>query len=223
MVSFYNPRGATTNQKWDRIYKPEILFGLYNLKRSSVFEETFSNKLGEKVILCPTQENIELLYEENNKINDWRYTYQWMTLKDPDGNDKKFFVKYMAVDDTEGPDDNKVSQGYTYIVPLMRISEMYLTVAECTGDVVEAYNCIDKVRAARGVGGADQALEVMTHVEAEFRREFIGEGQLFWFYKRHNRAEIPSGKNYSEMLSMEKSFYLLVCLRQRKTKEESNE
>lgn len=205
---FITREAATTNLKWDRVYKSEILFGLYNLKRESVFEENFSNKLGEKVILCPTQDNIDLLYEENSKINDWRYTYHWMTLKDTEGNDKKFFVKYMAVDDTEGPDDNKVSQGYSYIVPLMRISEMYLIAAECTKDVTEAYAYINKVRAARGITGADQALGVMANVEAEFRREFIGEGQLFWFYKRQNRAEIPSGRNYSEKVNMEKSFYL---------------
>ena len=78
------------------MYKTEILFGLYNLKRSDVYESTFSNKLGEKVILRPTDANIESLYEEDTRVNDWRYTEQWMTLKDPDGNEKKHFVKYMA-------------------------------------------------------------------------------------------------------------------------------
>ena len=97
---FVTRAAATTLSKWDRVYKTEILFGVYNLKRSDVYESTFANKLGEKVILRPTDANIENMYEEDTRMNDWRYTEQWMTLKDPDGNEKKHFVKYMAVDDT---------------------------------------------------------------------------------------------------------------------------
>jgi len=205
---FVTRAAATTLSKWDRVYKTEILFGLYNLKRSDVYESTFSNKLGEKVILRPTEVNIENLYEEDTRVNDWRYTEQWMTLKDPDGNEKKHFVKYMAVDDTEGPEDNKVSQGYTYLMPVMRISEMYLIVAECSNDEAEAFDHLNRLRAARGVAKANQALGLMNLVEAEFRREFIGEGQLFWFYKRQNRTQIPSSKDFNNMITMEKSFYL---------------
>ena len=205
---FVTRAAATTLSKWDRVYKTEILFGLYNLKRADVYESTFSNKLGEKVILRPTDANIENLYEENTRMNDWRYTEQWMTLKDPDGNEKKHFVKYMAVDDTEGPDDNKVSQGYTYLMPVMRISEMYLIVAECSNNEVEAFDHLNRLRAARGVAKVNQTLGLMDLVEAEFRREFIGEGQLFWFYKRQNRAQIPSSKDLNNMITMEKSFYL---------------
>ena len=35
-----------------------------------------------------------------------------------------------------------------------------------------------------------------------------GEGQLFWFYKRQNRTQIPSSKDFNNMITMEKSFYL---------------
>ena len=139
---------ATTPAKQDRIYQSEILFGLYNLKRGTIFDNTFSNKMGNNVVLRPSSDNIEALYEDNTKLNDWRYTEQWMTLKDPDGNEQKYFVKYMPVDDT---DASGVSQGYTYIVPIMRISEMYLIVAECETDETEAFSYLNKLRAARGI------------------------------------------------------------------------
>ena len=139
-------------------------------------------------------------------MNDWRYTEQWMTLKDPDGNEKKHFVKYMAVDDTEGPEDNKVSQGYTYLMPVMRISEMYLIVAECSNDETGAFDHLNRLRAARGVAKANQALGLMNLVEAEFRREFIERDNCSGFYKRQNRRKYL--QNLNNMITMEKSFYL---------------
>ena len=93
-------------------------------------------------------------------------------------------------------------------MPVMRISEMYLIVAECSNDEAEAFDHLNRLRAARGVAKANQALGLMNLVEAEFRREFIGEGQLFWFYKRQNRTQIPSSKDLNNMITMEKSFYL---------------
>ena len=196
---------ATTPTKQDRIYQSEILFGLYNLKRGTIFDNAFSNKMGNTVVLRPSSENIEALYEDDTRLNDWRYSEQWMTLKDPDGNDQKYFVKYMSVDDT---DADGVSQGYTYIVPIMRISEMYLIVAECDTDETEAFDYLNKLRAARGIAMANPGLGRQKLVEAEFRREFVGEGQLFWFYKRLNQTEIPSCKNFNEMVAMQESYYL---------------
>lgn len=196
---------ATTPMKQDRIYQSEILFGLYNLKRGTIFDNTFSNKMGNNVVLRPSSDNIEALYEDNTKLNDWRYTEQWMTLKDPDGNEQKYFVKYMPIDDTN---TDGVSQGYTYIVPIMRISEMYLIVAECETDETEAFSYLNKLRAARGIAMVEPGPDRQKLVEAEFRREFIGEGQLFWFYKRLNLTEIPSCTNFNEMVAMQESYYL---------------
>jgi len=93
-------------------------------------------------------------------------------------------------------------------MPVMRISEMHLIVAECSNDEEEAFDHLNRLRAARGVAKANQALGLMNLVEAEFRREFIGEGQLFWFYKRQNRTQIPSSKDFNNMIEMEQSFYL---------------
>lgn len=203
---FVTRADASTASKWDRIYQTEILFGMYNLKRNAnVYQTSFTNSLGPKVILAPTKENIDALYEEDTRVVDWRYNYQWSPFKDPEGEDKTYFVKYMSVDDT---DDNGVSRGYTYIMPLMRISEMHLVIAECTGDTEEAYDHLDRVREGRGVGRANRELDIMHHVEAEFRREFIGEGQLFWFYKRQNRTAIPSCRDYTKTVAMEESYYL---------------
>ena len=37
----------------------------------------------------------------------------------------------------------------------------------------------------------------------EYKREFVGEGQLFWLYKRKGKSEIASGEKLAEVISME--------------------
>ena len=64
------------------------------------------------------------------------------------------------------------------------------------------------IRAARNIRNVPDDADLMTYVEKEYRKEFIGEGQLFWMYKRQNKTQIPSGKTVGEMIEMEKSFYL---------------
>ena len=85
---------------------------------------------------------------------------------------------------------------------------IFPTTMELTAWFTPAPTTTRRLRAARGVAKANQALGLMNLVEAEFRREFIGEGQLFWFYKRQNRTQIPSSKDFNNMITMEKSFYL---------------
>ena len=73
------------------------------------------------------------------------------------------------------------------LMPLLRLPEMYYIVAECTDDLDEAAEVLDIVRSTRGLsdlnpfnGGADK----QTAIEKEYRKEFYGEGQLWYFYKR---------------------------------------
>ena len=76
-----------------------------------------------------------------------------------------------------------------------------------SGDVLGALN---EVRRHRGIGdlGTGDLENFNSLLVSEFRKEIIGEGQLFWFYKRQNRTQIPSSKDLNNMITMEKSFYL---------------
>ena len=90
------------------------------------------------------------------------------------------------------------------IMPLIRLSEMYYIAAECTTDAGESADLINTVRHARSIPesldiqatnaydapdvrpGYDSSKSVrINELMKEYRKEFYGEGQLFYFYKRH--------------------------------------
>ena len=71
-------------------------------------------------------------------------------------------------------------------VVLIRLAEMYYVLAECAADAQTAAGYLNEVREARGVDptGLTEAMR-LNEIEKEYRKEFYGEGQLFFFYKRH--------------------------------------
>lgn len=82
------------------------------------------------------------------------------------------------------------------MIPLIRLSEMYLILIENL-PWEDALSYFNTYRQARGMGvgitfNDDPAK--MTRVEKEYRKEFYAEGQMFFYYKRHNTTSwtIPS-------------------------------
>lgn len=73
-------------------------------------------------------------------------------------------------------------------IPLLKIGEMYLIAAEASGDP----SYLQTLRVKRGYHNAvvDKA-NLMQELRAEYQREFYAEGQLFFYYKRMNLAQIP--------------------------------
>lgn len=71
-------------------------------------------------------------------------------------------------------------------IVLMRLAEMYYILAECAPDASTAAGYLNKVREARGIDAVTFSEETrLNEIEKEYRKEFYGEGQLFFFYKRH--------------------------------------
>jgi hypothetical protein len=72
-------------------------------------------------------------------------------------------------------------------MPLIRLAEMYYIMSETEPSLAEATQWINQIRSARAVLPlpvfASEA-EKMHHIELEYRKEFYGEGQLWYFYKR---------------------------------------
>lgn len=85
-------------------------------------------------------------------------------------------------------------------MPLIRKSEMYYIAAECllaTGKDADRLLAIDRlniVREKRGMSvlGNDLTVaSVQNEITKEYQREFINEGQLFYYYKRLGFEKIP--------------------------------
>ena len=71
------------------------------------------------------------------------------------------------------------------VIPLLRLSEMYLIVME-TGTLAEANQLYVPYMLARNevVSGNLTQAQLDELIEGEYRREFFAEGQMFYYYKR---------------------------------------
>jgi len=80
---------------------------------------------------------------------------------------------------------------YKQVMPMLRLSEMYLIAME-TGTVAQANSLFRDYRIARDVQPFELSSrrEILQEIEAEYRREFFAEGQMFAFYKRFRKSSL---------------------------------
>ena len=91
---------------------------------------------------------------------------------------------------------------------MIRISEMFYIVAETTDDETEARTCLNLVRRNRGLVAFEdtEMVDIQQVLKEEYMKEFFGEGQLFFYYKRLNVSSIPAGDD-SGMITMDEVKY----------------
>lgn len=173
-----------TNEKTaDLSFSTEHLFALNVVTLGNRAEKYFS---GSNSIFAVEETTLLDYY---GSAQDYRYLYQFKTGTGLN-NTLRYLKKY---DQLDGEGSTAWSASYRNKMPLLRLSEMYYILAECryhtSGDALGALN---EVRRHRGI--ADLSEADMVSFDAvlltEFRKEIIGEGQLFFHYKRLNSATI---------------------------------
>lgn len=98
------------------------------------------------------------------------------------------------------------SSGFPYnTIPLLKMSEVYLNAAECyvklgnTDKAIEYLNLLKEKRNIQPSYYLDSDDDLSEAITLEYRKEFIQEGQLFFFYKRLNLQNIPGlGKDLTD-------------------------
>ena len=89
-------------------------------------------------------------------------------------------------------------------MPIIKLSEMYFILAECANQSGnDALTYINPVLTARGISPLTSYSDFRTLMTNEFRKEFLAEGQLFYYYKRINQERI---QNSAENLVTTKSY-----------------
>jgi hypothetical protein len=174
---FINP-DPTKN---DRILYKELLFSW----SIPTMKDTLIKQFGSKEnSLHMTNDMGNLIYETTGVgAGDLRFK-QWFTP-----NVSLYFAKY-----NRDPNSNLDS----LVAPALRLSEMYYIAAESSYDIdpVKAVSYVDTVRAARGVDPlqVSSPADFTTALIREARKEFVGEGQIFYMYKRLNMGIVgPTG------------------------------
>ena len=117
------------------------------------------------------------------------------------GKTQKTFFKYEDV-----TDKTKV---FRLQIPMFKLSEMYLIAAETSTVPATGISYLNTLRFNRGLGNLATTAVLATEVTKEYRKEFIGEGQLFFYYKRINSANIPNGAAASGNLTMNATQYVV--------------
>ncbi|WP_439183866.1 RagB/SusD family nutrient uptake outer membrane protein [Carboxylicivirga taeanensis] len=158
----------------DVLFSDEHLFSLRNYKIPDYSAALHLN------VVTPTSTSMAKLrmpgylygiYDGNNddiRLNNW-YSM-----------DKQYLMKYLK--------ENR--ETFSPKVPLLKLAEMYFIAAEGWWhvDKSKSMTYINELRDSRIVNNSHWNYITEDDLLAEMRREFIGEGQLFFIYKRLNHA-----------------------------------
>lgn len=178
----------------DKIFSTEVLFALQNLNRESLFSGLFNGELlSYKEVLIPKDEVIDWNYEE--------YDYRRISsLQNPviyGSSTYRVFSKYMGKD----------SLMYQ-MIPMIRMSEVYYIAAETAEDKESATMYITEVLKHRGADTDGEEMDEYL-LRDEYYREFFGEGQLFFFYKRKKKEAIAGSVSGGTDVKVSLSSYTL--------------
>lgn len=185
----------------DKVFSTEVLFGLQNIRRRDVFTSLFdARSLNEVNALSPLEDIVNYVYFYNER-HDYRYIANLQSTVLQGNTSYKLFEKYG--DNT----DSLKNQ----IIPMIRMSEVYYIAAECDPDKTAGLARFHTVRANRGIapGQWDSYDFPDPLLKTEYIREFWGEGQLFFFYKRKKMESIQSATHEFENITMSMSNYVL--------------
>jgi hypothetical protein len=207
--------------KPDKLFSSEVFFAIYNVNRAQTFSNLFSSAIRPLTgrLTFPgtnfTDSKIATFYDDDN---DWRR--EMWEIAEPTEQEMKeaaennteatsslFLTKYQEV----SYDANLTgTEMYRYMVPLIRLSEVYLIAAEGAPTREEALGYINTVRAHRSCRNLEgDNFDLQETITAEFAREVIGEGQLFYYYKRLGMEQMISGTAASGTYGMVLSNYVM--------------
>lgn len=108
----------------------------------------------------------------------------------------------------------------SYCYPIMKSSEIFLILAETAGaNGEDGFIYLNELRSARGLAAFPLTKETSNleeEIEREYRKEFIGEGQLFYYYKRKNFNAFE-GNNLRKVTDLNYRSYVLPIPEDEKT------
>jgi len=162
----------------DRLFSTESFMGIYVRTMRNIFTFNFNPENANLTLLQP-RANFVSTQLFANETSDYRFQSQWQQSSTV-GYSGEILVKYKGITD----DENKLFYG-TFI-PLIRLSEMYLIAAECEPNLTDGNNWLNQHRIRRGLPETTvaNATALTNSLKLEYLREFYGEGQIFYMYKR---------------------------------------
>ncbi|MGV3767736.1 MAG: RagB/SusD family nutrient uptake outer membrane protein [Chitinophagaceae bacterium] len=181
----------------DRVFSSELILGLFNINLYNTNRSIFAPEVTDANILAPNDTRLKAIFENNE--NDYRYNPMW-ALPSTGAKSYKTFYKY-----TDVP---AIDSSFRFKMPLIRKSELYYIAAECETDPVAAKQYLNTVRYNRGLVDVSASANINTELQKEYQKEFWGEGQLFYFYKRRKVTSVPNSASTSGNVTMNAAKYV---------------
>ncbi len=196
------PYWGLYNTYSNKILFGEFIFGLNVYELDKVIDQNFNSNpdIGNPVQhVYLTEDSFDALYEKSEGgSTDFRGSDgAWATKRQSNRN-----YRYSRKYEQGGYSDEEDGKN---MVPLIRLPEMYYIVAECEKDREKSAEALNTVRWSRGISyddeirgddaydgldtreGYDNAKTVrINEIMKEYRKEFLGEGLLFYYYKHQN-------------------------------------
>ena len=170
--------GRLTAATPDRVFSSEILFGLQNLQRNNLYTSLFDgSNLKLSNLLAPRTDVVKQIFE-NDQV-DYRYSSALKNQVEISGTQYSVFNKYQGESS-----DSLCNQ----LIPMLRVSEAYLIAAELSSATADRLAYLNEFRNHRGIRSQDFADDY--DIKIERRKEFWGEGQLWFWYKRRQMTSI---------------------------------
>lgn len=159
----------------------EQLFALNNINLSTLADSYFNEESNSTNFSLNSETLLE--YYNRNTV-DYRYLYQFKNGTQGEFIDNRYLTKYNPSESDDTYYTNKMS--------LIRIGEMYLIASECNYRINNTgLDELNELRVARNLMPLESLpTDYYDELIKEYRRELIGEGQLFFLYKRFNLASI---------------------------------
>ena len=202
VIDNYYTKGveATTNVRWmtDADYNSYPAMALEQIFALNINSEKFTSLTAAYLKTAYADTDYDVYYISNadtyaiyeNSNTDYRYT---KLLQSQLNGTRVGFVS-LKLHQSDG-----AQQIYSNRIPLVRMPEMYYIAAEChlaNNNVKEALDLLTVVRNQRGVYeelDATMSVEAaMEEIKKEYRKEFLLEGVMFYYYKRTGADVLPN-------------------------------
>lgn len=183
---------TTDENARNRMFTQELLFGVYATNLADRYDDDFT-RIFVKSNSNYTAKSWPDIFEVSKPGYSGDYRYAYLTSLSPDGYNR-YSSKWRQ------PAGNALVSEVANTIPLIRLSEAYYIAAEAafelSGKVADGVGYLNTVRTKRNIMEELPATltpdEFREEIYKEYAKEFIAEGQLFFYYKRMNVSSIPN-------------------------------
>ncbi len=190
----------------DRMFSTECLFGYFNKNRKLIYNNTFGGESTGNRLLIPRPGYINGLLFSGADASDYRYKSQWTMGTTLKGESSMKLIKFNEIIDRSNnvnPSNENTEEGMLEVqkfhgtfCSLIKLSEVYYIAAEAYGNSTsevynldKAWSTLNVVRRNRGLSDAQgDERRIVDNITKEYIREYIGEGQIFFYFKRLNKG-----------------------------------